>query len=196
MTQASTLFGSLGNGIDGTMALLEILHFPDPRLRRKARPVEVVDDALRKTVADMFETMYAAPGVGLAATQVNILHQVAVLDVSEDKDEPRCLINPNIIERDGEEEMREGCLSVPEVFAYVKRAEKITIESLDLDGQATTLEADGLLAVCIQHEIDHLQGRLFIDYLSPLKRDRLKKKLLKAQKAGQSTPPPSRSITL
>ena len=196
MAQASALFGSLRNSIDDTMALLEILHFPDPRLHRKARPVKVVDDVLRKTVEDMFETMYAAPGIGLAATQVNILHQVAVLDVSEDKDEPRCLINPKIIERDGEEEMREGCLSVPEVFAYVKRAEKITVESLDLDGQATTLEADGLLAVCIQHEIDHLQGRLFIDYLSPLKRDRLKKKLLKAQKAGQSTPPPSRSITL
>ena len=178
------------------MALLEILHFPDPRLSRKARPVEVVDDAVRKTAEDMLETMYDAPGIGLAATQVNILQQIAVIDVSEDKDEPRCLINPKIIERDGEEEMREGCLSVPEVFAHIKRAERVTVEFLDLDGQPCTLEADGLLAVCIQHEIDHLQGRLFIDYLSPLKRERLKKKVLKAQKAGQAMPSSDRSIPL
>lgn len=178
------------------MALLEILHFPDPRLSRKARPVEVVDDAVRKTAEDMLETMYDAPGIGLAATQVNILQQIAVIDVSEDKNEPRCLINPKIIERDGEEEMREGCLSVPEVFAYIKRAERITVEFLDLDGQANTLEADGLLAVCIQHEIDHLQGHLFIDYLSPLKRERLKKKVLKVQKAGQAMPSSDRPIPL
>lgn len=178
------------------MALLEILHFPDPRLSRKARPVEVVDDGVRKTAEDMLETMYDAPGIGLAATQVNILQQIAVIDVSEDKDEPRCLINPKIIERDGEEEMREGCLSVPEVFAHIKRAERVTVEFLDLDGQACTLEAEGLLAVCIQHEIDHLQGRLFIDYLSPLKRERLKKKVLKAQKAGQATASSDQSIPL
>ncbi len=178
------------------MALLEILHFPDPRLSRKARPVEVVDDAVRKTAEDMLETMYDAPGIGLAATQVNILQQIAVIDVSEDKNEPRCLINPKIIERDGEEEMREGCLSVPEVFAHIKRAERVTVEFLDLDGQASTLEADGLLAVCIQHEMDHLQGRLFIDYLSPLKRERLKKKMLKAQKAGQAMPSSGQSIPL
>ncbi len=178
------------------MALLEILHFPDPRLSRKARPVEVVDDAVRKTAEDMLETMYDAPGIGLAATQVNILQQIAVIDVSEDKNEPRCLINPKIIERDGEEEMREGCLSVPEVFAHIKRAERVTVEFLDLDGQANTLEANGLLAVCIQHEIDHLQGRLFIDYLSPLKRERLKKKMLKAQKAGPAMPSSDRPIPL
>ncbi len=178
------------------MALLEILHFPDPRLSRKARPVEVVDDAVRKTAEDMLETMYDAPGIGLAATQVNILQQIAVIDVSEDKNEPRCLINPKIIGRDGEEEMREGCLSVPEVFAHIKRAERVTVEFLDLEGQPGTLEAGGLLAVCIQHEIDHLQGRLFIDYLSPLKRERLKKKVLKAQKAGQATASSDQSIPL
>ena len=178
------------------MALLEILHSPDPRLSRKARPVEVVDDAVRKTAEDMLETMYDAPGIGLAATQVNILQQIAVIDVSEDKNEPRCLINPKIIERDGEEEMREGCLSVPEVFAHIKRAERVTVEFLDLDGQANTLEANGLFAVCIQHEIDHLQGRLFIDYLSPLKRERLKKKMLKAQKAGPAMPSSDRPIPL
>ena len=194
--KAAILSEHLHNPGYNTMALLEILRFPDPRLSRKARPVEVVDDDLRKTAEDMLETMYAAPGIGLAATQVNILQQLAVIDVSEDKNEPRCLINPKIIERDGEEEMREGCLSVPEVFAYVKRAERITVEFLDLEGQTTTLEADGLLAVCIQHEIDHLQGRLFIDYLSPLKRERLKKKMLKAQKAGQATPSSDRSVSL
>lgn len=178
------------------MALLDILHFPDPRLRRKARPVEVVGDALKKTVEDMFETMYDAPGIGLAATQVNILQQVAVIDVSEDKNEPRCLINPNIIEREGEEEMREGCLSVPEIFAHVKRAQKITVEALDLEGRPMILEAEGLLAVCIQHEIDHLQGKLFIDYLSPLKRARLKKRLLKAQKAAHTEPGGARAPSL
>ena len=167
------------------MALLEILHFPDPRLRRKAHPVEGVDDPLRQTVADMFETMYSAPGIGLAATQVNLLRQVAVIDVSEDRNDPHCLINPKITDREGEEEIQEGCLSVPDVFANVQRAGKITVEALGLDGNAFTLKAEGLLAVCIQHEIDHLEGRLFIDYLSPLKRERIKKKLLKAQKAGQ-----------
>ena len=178
------------------MASLEILHFPDPRLRRKARPVEVVDDALRKTAEDMFDIMYAAPGIGLAATQVNILQQLAVIDVSENRNDQLCLINPKIVERDGEEEMREGCLSVPDVFASVKRAEKITVEFLDFDGQTIRREAEGLLAVCIQHEIDHLQGRLFIDYLSPLKRERLKKKVLKVQKAGQAMPSSDRPIPL
>ena len=165
------------------MALLEILNFPDPRLRRPARPVEGVDDALHRTVEDMFETMYAARGIGLAATQVNILQQIAVIDVSEERNEPRCLINPRIVERDGEESRQEGCLSVPGVFANVLRAEKIRVEALDREGQAMTLDADGLLAICIQHEIDHLEGKLFIDYLSPLKRQRIEKKLLKAQKA-------------
>ena len=178
------------------MALLEILRFPDPRLRKKAQPVEAVDEVLRKTVDDMFETMYAAPGIGLAATQVNIQRQVAVIDVSEDKNEPRCLINPRIIGREGEEEMREGCLSVPEVFACIRRAQEITVEAMDLEGRTSTFEAEGLLAVCIQHEMDHLQGRLFIDYLSPLKRERLKKKLLKAQRAEPGSRPSARSIPL
>lgn len=168
------------------MASLEILHFPDPRLRRKALPVEGVDDALRQSVEDMFETMYSVQGIGLAATQINLLRQVVVVDISKDRNEPLCLINPEITDREGEEEMREGCLSVPDVFADVQRAEKITLKALDLDGNAFTLEAQGLLAVCIQHEIDHLEGKLFIDYLSPLKRERIKKKLLKVQKAGSA----------
>ena len=175
------------------MALLEILNFPDPRLRRPARPVEGVDDALHRTVEDMFETMYAANGVGLAATQVNILQQIAVIDVSEERDEPRCLINPRIVEREGEETRQEGCLSVPGVFANVLRAQRIQVEALDREGQAITLEADGLLAICIQHEIDHLEGKLFVDYLSPLKRKRIEKKLLKAQKAERTGPASSPS---
>ena len=172
------------------MALLEILHFPDPRLRRPARPVEAVGDKLRQIAGDMLETMYAAHGIGLAATQVNILQQIAVIEVSEDRNEPRCLINPQIVERDGEEEMREGCLSVPDTFAIVQRAQRVRVEALDLDGKAVSLDAEGLLAVCIQHEIDHLEGKLFIDYLSPLKRQRIEKKLLKAQKAGQAASDP------
>lgn len=161
------------------MAQLEILHYPDPRLRTEARPVENVDDQIRLLVDDMFETMYAAPGIGLAATQVNRHQQVIVIDISHEKDQPLCLINPEIIESDGAEESEEGCLSVPEIYDKVQRAEQVTVRALDRDGSVFTLKADGLLAVCIQHEMDHLQGKLFVDYLSPLKQQRYRKKLEK-----------------
>ena len=178
------------------MALLEILHFPDPRLRLKARPVTQVDDQVRQMVKDMFETMYQAPGIGLAATQVNIQLEVIVIDVSEDKDQPLCLINPKIIQSDGTEEMQEGCLSVPGFYENVTRAEKVKIQALNEDGESFELEADDLLAVCIQHEMDHLQGKLFVDYLSPLKRQRIKKKLVKLEKSGElpSSKPTSNAI--
>ena len=167
------------------MALLQILHFPDPRLRLKAEPVETVDDEIRRIVDDMFETMYAAPGIGLAATQVNIQKRIIVIDVSEDKDQPLCLINPEILERDGEEEMEEGCLSVPGFYEKVQRARHVQVRALDRDGQPFEIEDDGLLAVCIQHEIDHLDGKLFVDYLSGLKRERIRKKLEKQARLGQ-----------
>ncbi len=167
------------------MALLQILHFPDPRLRLKAEPVETVDDEIRRIVDDMFETMYAAPGIGLAATQVNIQKRIIVIDVSEDKDQPICLINPEILERDGEEEMEEGCLSVPGFYETVRRARHVKVRALDRDGQPFEIEDDGLLAVCIQHEIDHLDGKLFVDYLSSLKRERIRKKLEKQARLGQ-----------
>ncbi len=169
------------------MALLEILHFPDSRLRLKAQPVSQVDDQVRQMVKDMFETMYKAPGIGLAATQVNIQQEVIVIDVSENKDQPLCLINPKIIESDGTEEMQEGCLSVPGFYENVTRAEKVKIQALNEDGELFELEANDLLAVCIQHEMDHLQGKLFVDYLSPLKRQRIKKKLVKLEKSGELT---------
>ena len=169
------------------MALLEILHFPDPRLRNLARPVAEVDDALRQLVDDMFETMYAAPGIGLAATQVNVAKRIVVIDISEDKSQPLCLINPEIIEKHGVEEMEEGCLSVPGVYDVVQRAERIRIRALDRDGQVFETETDGLLAVCIQHEIDHLDGKLFVDYLSQLKRTRIRKKLEKEQRQSAAT---------
>lgn len=168
------------------MALLEILHFPDPRLRKKAIPVDEVDDQVRQTVKSMFETMYDAPGIGLAATQVNIQQQIIVIDVSEDNSTPVCLVNPEIIAKDGEEEMQEGCLSVPGIFEKVQRAENITVKALDQRGKEFTLHADGLLAVCIQHEMDHLDGKLFVDYLSPLKLQRIKKKMLKIKKLEPS----------
>ena len=164
------------------MALLQILHFPDPRLRKKAMPVDEVNDQVRQTVEDMFETMYDAPGIDLAAIQVNIQKQIIVIDVSEDRSSPLCLINPEIIAEDGKEEMQEGCLSVPGIFENVQRYENITVRALDKNGQEFTQEADGLLAVCIQHEMDHLQGKLFVDYLSPLKMQRIKKKMLKLHK--------------
>lgn len=164
------------------MAQLEILHYPDPRLRTQARVVENVDDEVRQLVDDMFETMYAAPGIGLAATQVNVHRQVIVIDVSEEKNQPLCLINAEIIESEGEEESEEGCLSVPDIYDRVRRAERVKVKALDRDGDAFTLEAAGLLAVCIQHEIDHLQGNLFVDYLSPLKQQRLRKKIEKARR--------------
>jgi peptide deformylase len=179
------------------MALLQILHFPDSRLRKKAQPVDKVNDQVRQTVEDMLETMYNAPGIGLAATQVNIQQQIIVIDVSEDKTSPLCLINPEIITQDGEEEMQEGCLSVPGIFENVKRAERITVRALNKNGEQFDLEADGLLAVCIQHEMDHLNGKLFVDYLSPLKIQRIKKKMLKLKKhepLESEAPPQSANI--
>lgn len=161
------------------MAKREILHFPDPRLRNVAEPVEVVDDDIRQLVDDMFETMYDAPGIGLASIQINVPRRVIVVDVSEDKSSPLCFINPEILSKEGEESMDEGCLSVPDIFETVKRAEKIRVRALDRDGNAFEMDADGLLAVCIQHEIDHLDGKLFVDYLSNLKRQRIRKKLEK-----------------
>ena len=165
------------------MALLDILHFPDERLRTKARPVEQVDDGIRKLVDDMFETMYDAPGIGLAATQVNVHQRIIVIDVSLEKNQPLVLINPEIIEKDGVEEREEGCLSVPGVYETVQRADHIKVRALDRDGQSFELETGDLLAVCIQHEMDHLEGKLFVDYLSSLKRQRIKKKLEKHKKA-------------
>lgn len=161
------------------MAILDILHFPDPRLRNQAKPVVAVTDAVRRLVDDMFETMYQAPGIGLAATQVNVAKQVVVIDLSEEKNQPLCLINPEILEKDGEEQMEEGCLSVPGVYEPVSRAAHIRIRALNRDGESFEMEAEGLLAVCIQHEIDHLAGKLFVDYLSSLKRQRIRKKLEK-----------------
>lgn len=164
------------------MAILNILEFPDPRLRTKAKPVTDVNDSIRRLVNDMLETMYDAPGIGLAATQVDVHKQVVVMDLSEDKNEPLVFINPEIIEKDEIDVMQEGCLSVPDIFADVKRAHHIKVKALDSNGEEFELEASDLLAVCIQHELDHLQGKLFVDYLSPLKREMVKKKLLKRQK--------------
>ena len=165
------------------MAKLEILHFPDDRLRTIAKPVTEVDDNIRQLVDDMLETMYAAPGIGLAATQVNVHQRVIVIDVSLEKDQPLCLINPEILAKDGIEQHEEGCLSVPGIYETVERAEHIKVKALDRDGNAFELETGELLAVCIQHEIDHLDGKLFVDYLSALKRNRIRKKLEKQKKA-------------
>jgi peptide deformylase len=171
------------------MALREILHFPDPRLRLRARPVDQVDASVRRLVDDMFETMYAAPGIGLAATQINEQKRILVADVSDDQSAPHCLINPEILSREGEEEMDEGCLSVPGFYETVRRAERIRVRALNRDGEQYELEVDGLLAVCIQHEIDHLDGKLFVDYLSTLKRNRIRKKLEKqAAKVPSNSP--------
>ena len=164
------------------MALLTILAFPDDRLRKKASPVEVFDDSLKQLVGDMLETMYNAPGIGLAATQVNVHKRVIVIDISEEKNSAVCLINPEIIEKRGVEEMEEGCLSVPGVFEKVRRAQGVRVRALDLEGNTTEFDAEGLLAVCIQHEIDHLEGHLFVDRLSPLKRQLVRKKIKKDQR--------------
>ena len=164
------------------MALLKILEFPDPRLRTKAQPVEHVDAALRALIDDMFETMYAAPGIGLAATQVDVHQRLLVADVSEDKSQPLVLINPDIVSKDGVEVMEEGCLSVPGFYEEVERADHIVVRYLDRDGAAQELSASGLLAVCIQHEIDHLDGKLFVDYLSQMKRQRIRKRLLREKR--------------
>ncbi len=164
------------------MSILTILEFPDKRLRSVAQEVAQVDEQIKTLVDDMLETMYAAKGVGLAATQVNVQKRVIVMDISEDKNEPICLINPEIIETVGTEESEEGCLSVPGFFEKVSRAESIKVKALNRDGETFELEARDLLAVCIQHEMDHLQGKLFVDYLSAFKRNRIKAKLEKIHK--------------
>jgi peptide deformylase len=168
------------------MATLPILEFPDPRLRTHAREVLPADftPALQQLIDDMFETMYEAPGIGLAATQVDHHLRFMVMDVSEDKSQPRVFINPQIIESDGHQVYQEGCLSVPGIFADVTRANQITVRALDRHGQSFDLRADGLLAVCIQHEMDHLDGKVFVDYLSPLKRDLVRKKLAKQRRGA------------
>lgn len=175
------------------MALLPILEFPDPRLRTRAQPVAEVDAALRRLIDDMFETMYAAPGIGLAATQVNVHKRLLVIDISESRKEPLALVNPQVLERAGVEETEEGCLSVPGIYDKVTRAEKIRVRALDRNGKPIEFDADGLLAVCIQHEIDHLDGKLFVDYLSDLKRTRIRKKLEKERKDQQATAARARS---
>ena len=164
------------------MAKLTILEFPDPRLRTKAVPVETVDAELKTLIDDMFETMYAAPGIGLAATQVNVHKRLLVADVTADHSEPHVLINPVIIEKDGMTVTEEGCLSVPGYYEEVQRAEHIRVRFLDRKGEETEMEAEGLLAVCIQHEMDHLEGKLFVDYLSEAKRQRIRKRLVKDQR--------------
>ena len=171
------------------MARLPILEYPDPRLRMRAEPVTEVDEALKALIADMFETMYAAPGIGLAATQVNVHKRLLVVDTSAEGNEPYCLINPEIVTAEGQTTAEEGCLSVPEYYDYVERAAKVRVRALDRDGKPFELDAEGLLAVCIQHEIDHLDGKLFVDYLSELKRERLKKKAVKkAKRSGEEAP--------
>jgi peptide deformylase len=170
------------------MAILDILHFPDTRLRNVAKPVAQVDASVRQLIDDMFETMYDAPGIGLAAVQVNDLRRVIVVDTSEDRSQALALVNPEIIAKQGEESMDEGCLSVPGVYETVQRAEQIRVRALDREGNAIERDVDGLLAVCIQHEIDHLDGKLFVDYLSSLKRQRIRKKLEKdARQGGDKT---------
>ncbi len=164
------------------MALLKILHYPDKRLHTVARPVEVVDDDIRRLAADMAETMYAAPGIGLAATQVDRHIQMILVDVSEKRNDLRVFINPEIVEAEGEAVGEEGCLSVPGIYDKVKRAQRIRVRALNLQGEPFELEAEGLLGVCIQHEIDHLRGKVFVEYLSRLKQDRIKLKLKKQQR--------------
>lgn len=178
---------SLHNGNFNAMAKLEILEFPDERLRTKAAPVDVVDDEVRTLVDDMLETMYDARGIGLAATQIDVHRRVIVIDVSDDQSQPLVLINPEYTPLDDEREsMQEGCLSIPEYYAEVPRALRVRLKALGRDGQPYELDADGLLAHCIQHEHDHLEGVLFVDYLSPLKRDRVLKKMQKRHKQMQS----------
>jgi len=161
------------------MALLNILRFPDPRLRNKATPISKVTDEIRQLADDMLETMYEAPGVGLAAIQVNVKKRLIVIDVSEDQSQPLVLINPEVVSSEGERDHEEGCLSVPEAYELVTRADKVRVKALDRDGKEIEFDADELLATCIQHEIDHLEGKLFVDYLSNLKRQRIKKRLEK-----------------
>jgi peptide deformylase len=164
------------------MALLPILEFPDPRLRTRAEPVQQFDAALKRLIADMLQTMYAAPGIGLAATQVNVHRRLLVMDVSAEKHQPQVYINPEIVARDGLEVSEEGCLSVPNVFEQVERAARVQVRAQDQDGEPFERELEGLAAVCLQHEIDHLAGKLFVDYLSGLKRERIRRKLEKERR--------------
>ena len=164
------------------MALRTILEYPDPRLRTRAQPVTRFDAELKQLVGDMFETMYAAPGIGLAATQVDVPKRVIVIDISKDHDQPLVFINPEILSREGEENSEEGCLSVPDNFADVKRSAKVRVRAYDRNGDVFERDYDDVLAVCIQHEMDHLEGKLFVDYLSDLKRERIRKKLEKERK--------------
>jgi peptide deformylase len=166
------------------MAIRPILHYPDERLYRVARPVSTVDTSIQNLVRDMAETMYAAPGIGLAATQIDVHLRIIVIDVSEARDRLLTLINPKIISLEGKQECDEGCLSVPGIYEPVTRAAKVTVEALGVDGKKFALEAEGLLAVCIQHEIDHLDGKVFVDYLSRLKQSRIRAKMLKRQREG------------
>jgi peptide deformylase len=176
------------------MPLLPILEFPDPRLRTRARPVEEFDAALKQLVADMLETMYSAPGIGLAATQVNVHRQLIVMDVGGEKRQPQIFINPEILSRDGVEISEEGCLSVPNVYEEVERAATVRVRARDTDGKLFELDLDGLAAVCLQHEMDHLAGKLFVDYLSGLKRERIRRKLEKErrERASGAPKPPAR----
>ena len=167
------------------MSVLQVLTFPDERLRTVAKPVDKVTPEIQKIVDDMLETMYLEEGIGLAATQVDIHLRIVVIDLSEERNEPRVLINPEIIAKDGEDGIEEGCLSVPSARALVPRAKTVTVKALDRDGNPYQIEADDLLAICIQHELDHLQGKLFIDYLSPLKQQRIKQKIEKIKRASR-----------
>jgi peptide deformylase len=168
------------------MAILDILRYPDPRLHTVASPVAVVDDEVRRVVADMAETMYAAPGVGLAATQVNVHRRIIVIDTSETRDQLLVLINPQILAAEGEQECEEGCLSVPGIYDKVIRAAKVKVRALGTDGQSFELDAEGLLAVCIQHEMDHLEGKVFVEYLSRLKQTRIRARLSKRERQSAS----------
>ena len=175
------------------MARLDILHYPDARLHTVAKPVAAVDAHIRKLVDDMAETMYAANGIGLAATQVNVHERVIVIDLSEARNELRVFINPELIAKSGQVEGEEGCLSVPGIYDRVTRAERVTVRALDRDGKTFELEADGLLAVCIQHEMDHLMGKVFVEYLSGLKRNRIKTKRAKQAREHRPDPAPTRA---
>jgi peptide deformylase len=166
------------------MALLPILHYPDPRLHKVASRVPVVDERIKKLVRDMAETMYAAPGIGLAATQVDVHERLLIIDISEDHRDLRVFINPEIVEATGEAENEEGCLSVPGVYDRVRRAERVKVRALNADGEPFTVDCEGLLAVCIQHEIDHLDGKVFVDYLSRLKQQRIAAKMKKQQRGA------------
>lgn len=167
------------------MAILPILHYPDDRLRKIAKPVTAITPEIKQIAKDMLDTMYNDKGIGLAATQVDIHQRIIVIDVSENKDDYYVIINPEIISKSGETAIEEGCLSIPDCSGFIPRAENITIRALNLEGEPYEINADGLLAICIQHEMDHLEGKLFVDYLSPLKRDRIKTKMGKWKKQQQ-----------